>query len=192
MWTILESSADKASQLPELDEPLVLGEEVRAPADWPRLLAYVGGSVILLACLAAQLLYFYPDYFLRHTFWRPLVADACALANCELRTEKNAAAMRSVFLTVEPHPEYQQMLLVQFRAQNSANYEMELPAVELLFTNQSRDPVAGRRFYPASYLPPGTTDSNIIAAGAEISGQLAISDPGEDAVNYALEFVYDN
>lgn len=192
MWTVLESSADKTAHLPEFDEPLVLGEESATPVPWRRIMAYASGCIVLLCCLMAQILFFYPEYFLRHAFWRPLLVEACQSLNCELPAEKNAEVLRSVLLTVEPHPQYQQMLLVQFRAQNTAMYPLEFPAAELLFSNPTNNVLAGRRFQPQHYLNAALLAEGFIASGAEISGELAISSPGDDAVNYTLEFVYDN
>lgn len=192
MWTILESSADKTAHLPEFDEPLLLGDELSAPVRWRRLLAYIIGCMVLLVFLLAQMLYFYQDYFFRHAFWRPLLVQICQPLNCELPAEKNAAALRSVFLTVETHPDYQSMLLVKFRIQNTAMYPQSYPSVELLFSNTEDKPVAARRFYPGHYLALPLLSKGAIAAGAEVDGALEIANPGADAVNYTLEFVYEN
>lgn len=188
----MESSADKTAHLPEFDEPLLLGEEARVPGRWSRMLAYLAGCLILSGCLVAQLLYFYQDYFLRHALWRPVISDACELLTCQLSPEKNADALRSVFLTVDPHPDYQDMLLVQFKVRNTAFYPQALPSVELLFSNISNEPVAGRRFYPGHYLPVPVLAAGMIAPGAEVEGKIEISSPAGDAVNYTLEFVYAN
>jgi hypothetical protein len=192
MWTILESSADKTAHLPEFDEPLILGGEPRAPLRWKKALAYFAGCLALAICLLAQLLIYYQDYFLRHAQWRPLIASVCSALACELPAARNAAALRSVFLSVDPHPEYQNMLTAKFRVQNTAMYPQAFPSVELSFSNTDNELIAERRFYPGHYLALAQFSERVIAAGAEIDGTLTIRDPGDDAVNYKLGFVYEN
>lgn len=196
MWTIVQPGADKTVQLPEFDEPLVLnggpGEEPRTPIRWLRMLSYFVGCIVLTLCLLAQVFYFYQDHFLRHSFWRPLIASACVPLSCKLPAEKNAAALRSVFLSVDPHPDYQDMLLVSFRIHNTAMYPQAFPAVELLFSDTDNQAIAARRFYPGHYLALPLLSEGSIAAGAQIDGAIAVRNPGDDAVNYILEFVYEN
>jgi hypothetical protein len=192
MWTILESSADKTAHLPEFDEPLLLGEEPPAQNKWRLKLAYSAGCMILTACLILQTLYHYQDYFLRHAQWRPLLASVCGQLACELPVVKNSAALRSVFMSVDPHPVYQDMLLVKFRVQNNAMYPQAFPAVQLSFSNTDLEPVATRRFYPGHYLALDLLSEGAIAAGADVEGTLELRDPGPDAVNYTIEFVYEN
>lgn len=192
MWTILESSADKTAHLPEFDEPLILGAEPRARTPWVATLVYLTACLILSACLLAQIFYHYQDYFLRHPYWRPLLVSACEQLNCELPVIKNAAALRPVFFSVDPHPEYQDMLQAQFRLQNTAPYPQAFPSAELVFSNTDGQAVAARRFYPGHYLTLALLSEGEIAAGAEIDGTIEIVSPGPDAVNYTLEFVYEN
>ncbi|MDO9520431.1 MAG: DUF3426 domain-containing protein [Pseudohongiella sp.] len=192
MWTIVESSADKTAHLPEFDDPLILGEEPRTPARWRAMMGYLAGCVILSICLLVQVFYHYQDYFLRHSLWRPLLASACEQLACELPVVKNSSALRSVYLSVDPHPDYQDMLLVRFRVHNTAMYPQAFPAVQLSFSNTEQEIVAARRFYPGHYLPLELLPAGAIAQGAQLDGALAVRDPGPNAVNYTLEFVYEN
>ncbi|MDP3516719.1 MAG: DUF3426 domain-containing protein, partial [Pseudohongiella sp.] len=111
---------------------------------------------------------------------------------CELPIVRDASLLRSVFLDVSSHPEYESMLLVQFRVKNTAPFAMPYPSAELSFRNIQNQIVAARRFYPGHYLEVSLLPLLMIPAGAEIQGKLELLDPGTESVNYTLEFVYEH
>ena len=116
----------------------------------------------------------------------------CGTLACELPIVRDASLLRSVFLDVSTHPEYESLLLVSFRLQNVAPFAQPYPSVNLTFSNIQRQVVAARRFYPGHYLDASLLSLMMIPAGAEIQGTLELLDPGVDSVNYSLDFVYEH
>ncbi len=198
MWTIIESSADKNAHLPAFDEPLLLGTEspahsIRKPL-WLRLLratAWMSGIVLLMLALAGQWLYVNRTQLLESPSWRAYWQALCQYADCDVPPAQNASALRSVLLVVDTHPERTDALQVRFRVQNTSQVPQKFPAVELSFTNTSNELVASRRFYPGHYLNREGFLMQHIRPAAEVDGLIEIINPGEDAVNYAIKFVYE-
>lgn len=191
MWTILESNNDKTAHLPEFDEPLILGAPPPARRSWFVVIANVCGIVLLLACLIAQLVYFNKDALLRDTRSRDLITSLCGALDCELPVVRDAGQLRSAFLDVSSHPDYEAMLLVRFSIRNTALFAQPFPSVDMTFSNISHQSVAARRFYPGHYLDASLLSQLTIPAGAEVQGTLEILDPGVESVNYTVEFVYE-
>lgn len=192
MWTILESSNDKTAHLPQFDEPLVLGAPPPAQRSWLAAVGWLLLMTVLLAGLVTQLVLFNKDMLLRDPRVRDLLAGLCARVACELPVVRDPEQLRSTFIEVSPHPDYESMLLVRFGIFNAALYAQPHPSVDLSFSNTQQQAVAGRRFYPGHYLDASLLPRLTIPAGSEIQGTLEILDPGPEAINYTIEFVYEH
>lgn len=191
MWTILESSNDKTAQLPQFDEPLVLGVPPPAQRSWLAAMAWLLLMAVLSAGLITQLVIYNKDKVLRDSRVRDLLTELCARVACELPVVRDPDQLRSTFIDVSPHPDYESMLLVRFGIFNAALFAQPHPSVDLSFSNTQQQAVAGRRFYPGHYLDASLLPRLTIPAGSEIQGTLEILDPGPEAVNYTIEFVYE-
>jgi hypothetical protein len=192
MWTILESNTDKTAHLPEFDEPLLLGAPPPARRSWFVVLANICAILFLSVCFIAQLVYFNKDALLRDTRTRDILTTLCTTLACELPVVRDPSLLRSTFLDVSSHPEYESLLLVRFSIRNTALFAQPFPSVDMTFSNISQQPVAGRRFYPGHYLDASLLSHLTIPAGAEVQGKLEILDPGVESVNYTVEFVYEH
>jgi hypothetical protein len=201
MWTIIDSSADKNAHLPELDEPLVLAADAaqkhhaqRATTRWKKFLAttaWLLGILVLSGTLLIQWFYFNQEQAVSspglRTYWQMI----CERSGCDVPPAQDASALRSVLLDVSDHPTQPQVLQVRFRIQNTSAVPQKFPAVELSFRNTQNEVVAARRFYPGHYLNPQAFLMLHLRPSAEVDGLLEIQNPGEDAVNYAIQFVYE-
>jgi hypothetical protein len=192
MWTILEASNDKTAHLPQFDEPLVLGAPPPAQGSWLATVGWLLLMTVLSAGFVAQLVIFNKDMVLRDSRVRDLLANLCARVACELPVVRAPDQLRSTFIEVSPHPDYESMLLVRFGIFNAALFAQPHPSVDLSFSNTQQQAVAGRRFYPGHYLDASLLSRLTIPAGSEIQGTLEILDPGPEAVNYTIEFVYEH
>jgi len=192
MWTILESHTDKTAHLPEFDEPLLLGGPPPVRRSLVMVLANACAVLFLSVCFVAQLVYFNKDTLLRDTRTRDLLTTLCATLSCEMPVVRDPSLLRSTFLDVSSHPEYESLLLVRFSIHNTALFAQPFPSVDMTFSNINYQTIAARRFYPGHYLQASLLSHLTIPAGAEVQGTLEILDPGVESVNYTMEFVYED
>src|SRR5699024_3371793 len=108
--------------------------------------------LILVVALAAQYLYFNFDSIARTPEYRPVVAQFCELANCQLPSMSNLNRIRSQHLVIRNHPEYEDALQVDALLYNLAEYEQPYPNLGLEFSNNQGETVASRLFKPSEYL----------------------------------------
>ena len=120
MWTILETNSDKIAHLPQFDESLVLGAPPPAQRSWLAAVAGIFLIIVLFAGLVGQLVFFNKDTLLRDTRVRDLLTGLCTRVACALPVLRDTEQLRSTFVEVSQHPDYESMLLVRFGIFNAA------------------------------------------------------------------------
>ncbi|HCI87376.1 MAG TPA: hypothetical protein DHV53_01880 [Gammaproteobacteria bacterium] len=78
--------------------------------------------------------------------------------------------------------------MVNIEMRNTAPFEQPFPIMVLGFNTASNDLVALREFKPEEYLDSGLRDITQMPVMAPVQIDLALMDPGNDAVNYTLAF----
>lgn len=213
MWTLVEpdnnpdGSHDKnpdatlASRLPDFDDPVsapaLVAADKRKHSVW-RLLACTLMSLLLAMALVAQVSYRHLHSISQHETLRPWLLTFCDYAQCELPLPQNSGMIVSTRLAMEPHPLFQDITQMTLSFTNTAGFAQALPLIELVFTDTQGRNIAGRRFAAGQYLPqspsaPGSLAHPKIAmaAGENISLQLAFASPSADAANYQVRFVHE-
>jgi len=147
----------------------------------------------LLACslgtgMAAQFLWRHNAVFSQEPMLRPLFASACQILGCGLEPYSNLSAIVSSNLSVRSHPERADAIMVNIEMRNTAPFEQPFPIMVLGFNTASNDLVALREFKPEEYLDSGLRDITQMPVMAPVQIDLALMDPGNDAVNYTLAF----
>ena len=143
-------------------------------------------AAILL--LAAQYVTFNFDRLARDESYRPLLAASCKILDCQLPTLGDVDLIRSSNLMIRSHPTAQRALVVDTIITNRANFQQHFPTLELQFTDLSGKAIAGRRFSPDEYLSGELLGSKMMPSKQPIHISLEIVDPGEQAINYQLNF----
>ena len=150
-------------------------------------------GLALLACLlgagmATQYLWRYNTVFSQEPTLRPLFATTCQLLGCSLEPYRNLSAIVSSNLSVRSHAERADAIMVNVEMRNTAPFEQPFPIMVLGFNTASNDLVALREFTPEEYLDSGLRDVTQMPVMAPVQIDLALMDPGDDAVNYTLAF----
>jgi len=150
-------------------------------------------GLALLACLlatgmAAQYLWRHNAVFSQEPMLRPLFASACQILGCGLEPYSNLSAIVSFNLSVRSHPERADAIMVNVEMRNTAPFEQPFPIMVLGFNTASNGLVALREFTPEEYLDSGLRDITQMPVRAPVQIDLALMDPGNDAVNYTLAF----
>ncbi|MCC5888335.1 MAG: zinc-ribbon and DUF3426 domain-containing protein [Gammaproteobacteria bacterium] len=188
--------------LPEVPEPLPEGDFHPPPAfelpltpilqaqvavprrRWPWVLIAVGG--LLLA--AVQMVFWTFDDGALDPRWRPYYATACAWIGCSLPELRDPASIRSLRLSIRPHPERANALLLEAMIENQAEFAQPYPAIELQFADIRGQPLAARRFRPDEYLRGEVPVGSLMPVGQSVRIALAMESPGDEAVNYQIRF----
>lgn len=145
-------------------------------------------SFLLAALLGLQLLWGNAWRFAGDARWYPLLAHFCAFSACDLPPFRDLAAIRSDDLLIRSHPQRPEALEVTLVFRNHAALAQDFPLLELSFSDLNGRPVASRRFTPSEYLPVGLRDFEQLPPARPVQVDLVIADPGDSAVNYALNF----
>lgn len=164
-------------------EPFTFGEQPK-PRRWWIVVATVGA----LLALVVQVLWYQYDSWSRDPDLRPLYGVICKALGCELPVMRDIDSMLAQNLVVRSHPEVANALLVDAIIINQAVFVQPFPVLELRFTSLNGNLVAGRRFQPEEYLAGELAGSLLMQPRTPIHVELAIEDPGDDAVNYFLTF----
>lgn len=156
----------------------------------PRLASRLGwafGSLVMIAILVGQLVWFNRDTVALDPRWRPWLQQMCDTAGCKLPPLRDPHAIEMVDRNVQSHPHYQGALLITATLVNQATFAQPYPQVELAMTNLDQKRVASRRFLPAEYLDNGLP-RGLIPPGASVRLKLEIADPGQEAVGFEFAF----
>jgi hypothetical protein len=143
-------------------------------------------ALLLSLTLAGQILWAQRERFQHQPQLNPLFTAACELLECSVPAFVDISALRGEALSVAS--EAAGSLTVSFRLRNEAPLPQAPPILILSFTTPSQRSVALREFAPADYLPTGRDPQRPLGAGEGVAINLALVDPGADAVNYTLGF----
>jgi len=173
----------------DADFPIVTELETfaRPHSRWRAALLWGFGDLLLLLLLAGQFVYFYRDELAKNPSWRPLVAEFCGYARCELRPLQDVAAIELLQTTIAPHPQYDNALRIRTTLVNRAAFPQDYPGMEVSLTDNGGRVIARRTFTPAQYLPApaaGAMSPNVVAMTL-----LDVTNPDGKAVGYEIRLV---
>ncbi len=144
-------------------------------------------SVAALVLLGLQWAWFAKDRYAHQPQWHRWYATACSALNCKLPEYRDIDQLGTERLEVRSHPEYRNALIVDMVVNNTGLGRQPLPALNMEFYDINGAIVAQRMFGPDDYLAGVNNPINSISVRAPVHFSFAIIDPGEDAVNYAIE-----
>lgn len=162
--------------------PVVFGDYKPArPLVW---LGIVAGSLLLVV----QILWYRFDDWATQPMGRAVYGPLCAALGCDLPLQRDTALLSTRNLAVRSHPEQPGRLRVDAVIVNEAPFAQPFPELELRFTTVHGNLVAGHRLTPDRYLAGDAAGMTLIPPRTPVRIELAVDDPGGDAVNYFLRF----
>jgi predicted Zn finger-like uncharacterized protein len=132
---------------------------------------YAAAIPLLLLLLFAQLLFHYRDAVAAH--WpatKPLLAQLCDVAGCEIRPLRDAAMISIESSDLQADPAHKGLLILTANVRNLAPWPLAYPHLELTLTDAKDNVVVRRALAPLEYAG-GTAD---IAGGIRPNGEVAI------------------
>jgi len=169
------------------DDPLQL-EWQRPKSRWGRKLAWTLLTLLALAGLAGQYVWYHFDELARQDQYRPWFQMICPQIDCKVPSKVDISLLKSSNLVVRSHPEFKGALVVDAIIYNRAAFSQPFPLLELRFADTSGQLIASRRFKPAEYLSGEIAGKEEMPPQTPIHIALDILDPGAKAVNYSLSF----
>ncbi|WP_122663080.1 DUF3426 domain-containing protein [Pseudomonas viridiflava] len=169
------------------DDPLQLDWQP-PKSRWGRKLIWTLLTLIALAGLAGQYVWYHFDELARQDQYRPWFQMICPQIDCKVPSKVDINQLKSSNLVVRSHPEFKGALVVDAIIYNRAPFSQPFPLLELRFADTSGQLIASRRFKPAEYLSGEIAGKEEMPPQTPIHIALDILDPGAKAVNYSLSF----
>ena len=179
-------ATENLASLQRVATPVELRSE--SPAHWGRTLTLLLTAGILGMSLAGQHLLRNQEHYSQQVRWRPLLEWVCANRGCDLPLYEDLSAIESSNLSVGSRPNRADTIMVQVQIRNTAPFEQAFPVMIVGFNTTDNELIALREFSPTEYLQGELPESATMPVMAPIPINLALMDPGEDAVNYTLAF----
>ncbi len=120
---------------------------------------------------------------------QPAVDVFCRIFPCKAESAAHPDMLHVVRRHVYSHPKVEQALVINIVFRNDASAAQPYPVLAISMSDRRGDPVAQRDFLPYEYLKL-TPVSEIpkIRSGQIVDISLEVSDPGENAKSFELEF----
>jgi hypothetical protein len=170
--------------------PSFIRPPAAAPADAPpvqrdwRPFAVIAGLTVLLLL---QVLLADRDRLAAHAGWRPVVAAACKVLQCDVPAWRDPAAFTLVRRDVLPHPARPGVLHVSASFRNDAVWPQAWPVLVLTLSDIDGRRVGSRAFRPDEYMGDATLPPTI-ASGADATVEMDILEPAPDVVAFTFDF----
>lgn len=157
--------------------------ETPQPRRWPWTVA----SVLLILLLVAQVLHHYRQDLVRHPSFGPPLARLYAMFGHTLEPRWDVAAYNIKQWGIVSDPQAPGTLRVRASITNNANFAQPYPLLKLVLEDRFGANLGTREFKPDEYLPAPAAASRRLTAGTAADVDLAIVDPGDDAVGFQFD-----
>lgn len=172
----------------DLDSEASAGEKARRRRRSPLALAAWGlANAGLVVALLGQIVFIQRDAFAQHPGVRPVLAEVCALADCQLPARRDVDRIEVVRRHVYSHPNVDDALIMDVTLVNEAPYAQPFPTLSVTLADIDGDAVARRHFEPSDY-DPGLAPFARMAPGSPVTVSLAVRDPGPQARTFRIDF----
>ncbi len=186
--SVMEPLSPVAEPETDTDNPFVQSPAVVPPPASSRRRLLAAGSVLLVAVLSVQALFFYRDEIAaRHPLARQWLAEACVAAGCSVTLPQRPQSIQieaSDLQVADPANPNRIQLTATLR--NHAGHDVGYPALDLVLTNVNDHTLARRIFLPAEYVAAGRDLQAGIAANAEMTVRLALDTGNLGAAGFRL------
>ncbi len=146
----------------------------------------LAACVVLVLALLAQVVHHYRgDLVLDAAFAAPLTRLYAALgAPITPNWDLAAYEIRQLGAAAPSAPGG--ALLIRASVKNGASHPQPVPVIELTLEDRYGNRLASRALEPREYLAPGSARTTL-AAGERIDTEIAVADPGQNAVGFELD-----
>lgn len=187
------ADADKAETPPE---PRVDYDQRFAwdrPRGRPRAvtLAYLAGFLLLVALLAAQLVWHYRDLVAAHfPTTRPTLDRMCSVAGCTIKPLRDIGWLSIDASDLQADPAHKGLLILTATVRNRAPYAVAYPHLELTLTDAQDGVVVRRALAPAEYIGATLDPGRGIPANGEVAVRVFVDASATVQSGYRVYLFY--
>ncbi|MCY4043448.1 MAG: zinc-ribbon and DUF3426 domain-containing protein [Cellvibrionales bacterium] len=150
--------------------------------------AFYSLLIIALLLLAAyQVFLFRLDDASKDPKFRPYYQFGCQYLGCQLPPPFDIERVHISHLSVKSHPYLNHVLLVDMILTNTAEYAQPFPVLELFFTNEKNQIVAGKPIHPTQYLRGEMQSKKSLPIRQPIHIAMEVVDPEKSANGYFVQ-----
>ncbi len=153
------------------------------PPRWPWALA----ATLLILLLTGQTLHHFRDTLARHQSFGPHLTRLYAAVGQPLAPQWQVRAYSIKQWGIVSDPQESGTLRVRASVTNGASFAQPYPLLQLSLEDRFGGKVGTREFKPEEYLASNTQATRLLAAGESANVDLAIVDPGPDAVGFQFD-----
>jgi hypothetical protein len=157
---------------------------------WALTTLYAVLALSLLAALAGQIMMFRnAELANRWPALRPALSAFCQYLPCYYAGPRDIKQIALVSRDVRSHPTAKNALLISATIVNNASFSQPYPNILITLSDLSGTVVARREFRPPEYLNRVYNRFVLMQPDTPVHIELAVLDPGDDAVNFEFEFL---
>jgi predicted Zn finger-like uncharacterized protein len=153
---------------------------------------YVLINILLVTVLAAQWVHFQRTELVQHPVIGPQLQQVYARLDRDIELPRNLDVIRVNRSNVASHPDHTRALLLTAVIENRADMAQPWPHLRIDLQDRWGDTVGARYFTPAEYLAEPDNAAEILVPNEQFAIELAIQDPGPDAVGFQVEPCFRN
>jgi len=153
------------------------------PSRWPLIAACIAMTLLL----GFQIIHHYRQTLVRHPTFGPALKSFYAIFGKDLepRWDINAYSIKQWGIVSDPQEPG--VLRVRASIVNNAAFAQPYPLLKLTLEDRFGTHLGARAFKPVEYLPGAGSATHLLDAGVAANVDLAIVDPGEEAVGFQFD-----
>ncbi len=179
-------SAPTSTRLDDSDEEDFAPLETTAPRQ-RRVAMWSIASLLLSGTLFGQVVHHYRQDLVRHPQLGPALKGTYERLGMPLAPNWDLSGYELQQWGAASDPATAGVLRVRASISNRAEFAQPYPLLRLVLEDLWGAKVGVREFVPGDYLPAGTSADRLMAPGQRTNAELAIVDPGADAVGFRLD-----
>ena len=130
--------------------------------------------LLLCASLVVEYAWFNRNQLAQNAQLRPWLTRACELARCKLPALREPDKIELLSRNVYTHPNVKNALMITVTMNNTADYALAYPDIQVDFSNIRGGIVAARRFHPREYLHTDAHNIDEMNANTTVSFSLEV------------------
>jgi len=184
--TLLRRPTAAALEQPEPPPDVLAPDQYVAPetkSRWPLAAACIAMTLLL----GFQIIHHYRQTLVRHPTFGPALKSFYSVfgKNLEPRWELQAYSIKQWGIVSDPQEPG--VLRVRASIVNNATFAQPYPLLKLTLEDRFGTHLGARAFRPVEYLPSAGSATRLLDAGVAANVDLAIVDPGEEAVGFQFD-----